>query len=197
MELILASSSPRRKEILNNLGLSFRTIKPNDSAEPEVKSFSDAIIAARAKAYDVLEQLSPEEIKEQPIIVGSDTIVVLGEKVLGKPKDKDHAFKILKLLSGQRHIVATALSMITVYGNKKNQNEAFSSIAKTEIVFRDLSDEEILSYIDSGEPMDKAGAYAIQGRGGNFVETIVGCYTNVIGLPVPLFMDQLSQIKSQ
>jgi len=197
MELILASSSPRRKDILSKLGINFRIIKPRNSAEPEVSSFSDTIIAARSKAYDVLEQLPKEERKEGTIILGSDTIVMLGQKVLGKPKDKDDAFRMLQALSGKKQIVATALSLVCLYGKEKNQNEAFSSIAKTEIVFRDLNKEEILSYIESGEPMDKAGAYAIQGAGGNFIESIVGCYTNVIGLPVPLFLDQLSQIESK
>lgn len=192
--LILASNSPRRKKIMELLNLEFTTMAPNDDAEPEVNSFSDAIIAARVKAYDVAENLSDEIKSKAPIIIGADTIVVINGTVLGKPKNKEEAFNMLSELSNKTHTVATGLSLVKVYGPGKDNLEAFSTIGKTEVVFRELSETEITKYIDGGEPMDKAGAYAIQGDGSIFVDSIHGCYNNVVGLPTSLLLDQLSQL---
>lgn len=195
--LILASNSPRRKKIMQLLGFDFEVISPDPEAEPPVKSFSDCIIAARVKAHDVASRLSNEIKNTHPIVIGSDTVVVLKDEVLGKPKDVDDAFATLKKLSGKKHTVASGISLINVTGTREEDLDAFSTICKTEVIFRDLSDAEIICYINSGEPMDKAGSYAIQGDGGIFVESIHGCYNNVIGLPTTLLLDQLSQLNYQ
>lgn len=232
-KLILASGSPRRKELLESLGLDFQIIVP-DILEPELSDFRDAIVIAQMKAKALLDEpqklldsifsMSPSDslgaidgdlrlsvgVESRLVILAADTVVAFGEKVLGKPKDKQDAFNMLKSLSGRKHLVATGLSIISIEFARLKElaesnsspvdskdYESFSSIEKTEIVFRSLSDDEINSYIESKEPMDKAGSYAIQGKGGAFVEGIFGCYTNVVGLPLPLVLDQLSQLGFQ
>ncbi len=194
MKLILASNSPRRKEILERLGLDFETMPAAHAIEPEVHSFSDAIVAARVKAHDVAMRLNPETKKAGAIVIGADTVVVLQGEVLGKPKDKKDAKRMLKMLSGKQHTVATGLSLVYVHGVGTEDFEAFSTIGKTEVVFRALNDEEINRYVETGEPMDKAGSYAIQGIGSILVESVHGCFNNVVGLPTTLLLDQLAQL---
>ena len=174
-EIILASSSPRRKEILDKYKV-FPTIvssniveKINNDENPEQIAMSLAF----QKAYDI-SKLYPDKI-----VIGADTIVVYDGQVLGKPKDNDDAFRILKLLNGNEHNVITGISLI-----QNSSNIKIVDYESTLVKFRFLSDKEINNYIETFEPMDKAGAYGIQGQGALLVEKINGCYLNVVGLPL-------------
>ncbi len=174
MELILASASPRRKELLTRMGLEFtvRTASHDESMDPEKAPQEEVkrVSALKAKAVKAL-------CKEDALIIAADTIVVLGDAVMGKPATEEEAYTMLKSLSGREHRVITGLSVMQA------EKEETVSVT-TDIRFRELRDEEIYAYVRSGEPMDKAGAYGIQGLGGLFVESLRGDYYNVMGLPI-------------
>lgn len=173
MKLILASASPRRKEILENIGYKFEVI-PSESEEKLKDGLSpkDTVEAlAYQKALDVYSD-NPESI-----VLGADTVVVFDGKILGKPKDKQDARRMLKMLSGQTHEVRTGYAVL-------GGNTEIVLSECTLVTFFSLSDEEIENYINTGEPMDKAGAYGIQGKGALLVRSILGDYFNVVGLPV-------------
>ncbi|MFZ5352953.1 MAG: Maf family protein [Bacillota bacterium] len=188
MRFILASNSPRRKEILSQIRLSFDVIpssfeeKENGMSPPElVKHF------AYMKAKDVYEKVyankeagESKQINET-FVIGADTIV-LCDKVMGKPRDASDAFEMLKALSGKEHYVLTGVSVINAA-----DGSCITEYENTKVSFKALSEKEIETYIQSGEAFDKAGAYAIQGLGSLFVEKIEGCYFNVVGFPVRLF----------
>ena len=172
-EIILASASPRRKELLETAGLSF-TVKVADVEEIIEENMSaDAVVRSLAlqKAAAVAKD------NADAVVIGADTVVVLDGEILGKPKSKENAVELLMKLSGRSHTVYTGVAMIQ--GEKiKNFSEA------TEVEFYPLSEEEIEAYVATGEPMDKAGAYGIQGRGCVLIRKINGDYFNVVGLPV-------------
>lgn len=180
MALILASTSPRRRELLGMLGLSFtvlgadidETMDPRRGAEAEVSRI------CRAKAEAVRPLSAAEDV-----IVAADTIVCVDSRILGKPRSEADAAAMLRLLSGRTHEVRTG---VTVLGDSRCVTE----VEETAVRFRPLQENEIRAYIESGEPMDKAGAYGIQGLGSIFVESILGDYFNVMGLP----LCRLSQI---
>ena len=171
MELVLASKSPRRRELMHLLDMPFsvrvadveETLLPG--AAPEQQAAHLSYIKAKAAA------------KSGEIVIGADTIVVLGDRILGKPSDKQEAVAMLQLLSGKTHRVMTGVSVIS-------DNKELSVAEVTEVTFRALTQQEILHYVDTLEPMDKAGAYGIQGGAAKFVEGIRGDYFNVVGLPV-------------
>lgn len=172
-EIILASASPRRRELLALAGVDF-TVRVADVEEiiPENASPDEVVMSlARQKAQAVANE------RPDSIIIGSDTVVALDGAILGKPKDEEDAFRMLKTLSGRSHTVYTGVAII--HGEKIN-----SFCEATEVVFNSLTDEEIRNYVATKEPMDKAGAYGIQGKGCVLVEKIVGDYFNVVGLPV-------------
>ena len=172
-KIVLASQSPRRKEIMETAGFEFEIIVSNaeekieENLSPEEVAKSLSLQKAQAVAVD-----NPEKI-----VIGADTIVVLDNEILGKPKDKNDAYKMLKKLSGKAHKVYTGIAVIC---GEKIVNEAVS----TEVEFYELSDDEIIKYIETNEPMDKAGSYGIQGRGCLLVKGIKGDYFNVVGLPI-------------
>lgn len=172
-EIILASASPRRRELLALAGVDF-TVRVADVEEiiPENASPDEVVMSlARQKAQAVANE------RPDSIIIGSDTVVALDGAILGKPKDEEDAFRMLKTLSGRSHTVYTGVAII--------QGEKINSFCEaTEVVFNSLTDEEIRNYVATKEPMDKAGAYGIQGKGCVLVEKIVGDYFNVVGLPV-------------
>ena len=181
--MILASASPRRKEILENFGFSFKTIVKNidetsDKTHAEEKILEIAEKKARAAAIDF-----PDEN-----VVGSDTVVVVNGKILGKPKNKEEAFSMLKSLSGRSHEVITAFSFINI-----NKNISYSDYEITKVYFKNLTDDEINWYINTKEPMDKAGAYGIQGKGAFFVEKIEGDFFSVMGFPLGKFVRFLNK----
>ncbi len=174
--IVLASASPRRQELLKLIVPDFEVV-PSDFDEKSM-NFSKippthVIQASIAKACAV-EKNCPDAI-----VIAADTIVVVDGKILGKPRDKKEAFKMLKLLSGRAHYVYTGLTV-----TRRSPQFLCSQFERTEVRFAQLSDETIRKYIATGEPMDKAGAYAIQGKGSVFVEGITGCYFNVVGLPL-------------
>lgn len=169
--IILASKSPRRKELLSLITENF-VIK---SAEVD-ESLPDGIQPDKAVEY--LSKIKAEPFKnEEDIIIGADTVVSIDDVILGKPKDRSDAFKMLKMLSGKYHSVFTGVTIIT-----PDSTKTFS--VETRVKFFDLTDKEINDYLDTGEPFDKAGAYGIQGKGSLLVEKIDGDYFNVVGLPV-------------
>lgn len=174
MRIILASNSPRRKELLLQVGVSFEII-PSGFEEELIELSPEKLVEhfAYMKAKDVAEGIDGEAL-----VIGSDTIVCLDE-VMGKPKNKEDAFNMLRKLSGKQHRVLSGLSIInTATGETQTEHES------TKVKMKELSDAEIMAYINTGEPMDKAGAYAIQGIGSLFVEGIEGDYFNVVGLPL-------------
>ena len=173
MDLVLASQSPRRSELLANAGFAFRVrVRPVEEVRREGEAARDyAVRLARAKAEAAWE--GGEEI-----VLGADTVVVLGEAVLEKPRDAADARAMLTALSGRGHTVITGICL-------RHPNGEIVDSASTEVQFAELEAGEIEGYVASGEPMDKAGAYAIQGLASKFVERIEGCYFNVMGLPVP------------
>lgn len=177
MKLILASASPRRQKILKDLGVPFEV---QVSQVPEELNFS----LQPGKLVETLACLKAANVGkevEEGLIIGADTIVVLGEKILGKPTTSVEAEKMLRSLSGQEHLVFSGLAVVD---GKTGQQQLGHEI--TRVHFQQLTVPEINSYIASGEPFDKAGGYGIQGKGGLFVEKIDGCYFNVVGLPIHL-----------
>jgi septum formation protein len=172
--LYLASGSPRRRELLALLDVPFEVLKteveeqrhPEESAQEYVRRL--ALDKAQAGV-----RIAPQDLP----VLGADTIVVLNGQVLEKPRDRAHAQQILSALSGQQHQVITAVSLA-------DRQDVLSVVAVTDVTFRVLSQLEISNYIATGEPMDKAGAYGIQGKGGCFVRTITGSYHAVVGLPL-------------
>lgn len=175
-KIILASSSPRRKEILNRFNLNPLIV---EAKIEEKKSYNEspeqvAMALAFEKALWVCNKFNNEEV-----VIGADTIVVLGNRILGKPKDEEDAFRILSLLNNKEHSVITGISII-----RANTNIKIIDYESTLVRFRHLSEEQIKRYINTKEPMDKAGAYGIQGYGEVLVEKIYGCYSNVVGLPL-------------
>lgn len=188
MKYILASASERRQELLKRIVDDFEVII-SDFEEENVKFNNDideyVIAIAEGKARDVQSKILGDNI-----IIAADTIVVKDNEILGKPKDSNDAFKMLKSLSGNVHRVYSGVVVINTENNKINKQSLF-----TEVKFSNLSDEEILKYIETKEPLDKAGAYGIQGLGGVFVEGINGCYYNVVGLPLNILNKMIKSVK--
>ena len=180
LDIVLASSSPRRKEILEKLGVSFRVVVSD--ADENVEDFSspvDFVAKASAKKGEiVLEMLRADgALAENTLVIAADTVVVFRDYIIGKPLDEAHAILTLGMLSDSWHSV---LSGITV----SYKGKTVSRVARTDVKFRELSEEEIMAYVESGEPMGKAGSYAIQMKGSSLVERVEGEYENVVGLPV-------------
>ena len=172
MKLILASQSPRRKELMGLFHIPFqiRVADIDETMDPEKPACQEVARVSRAKAL-----ATPRDSDD--IVVAADTIVVCAGQVLGKPVDVQDAFRMLRLLSGRDHQVMTGVTVL------RGQRELVHTEI-TDIHFRELSDREILAYIRSGEPMDKAGSYGIQGGAALFAEKMAGDYYNVMGLPV-------------
>lgn len=177
-DIVLASNSPRRKELLAMLGLKFEVI-PDNTPEciDECMMPYDAVKAlAMFKGNNVRKTLAKDK---DAIVIAADTVVVIENKVLGKPKNQQEAEEMLKALSGKAHCVYTGVYLVeNLSGKSSNFYE------KTEVYFKNLDINEIKDYINTGEPMDKAGSYGIQNLGSLFVEKIYGDYFNVVGLPV-------------
>jgi septum formation protein len=181
MEWVLASTSPRRKELLAQAGFSqadfsFQLVAPDIDERPLLTETAEQYVCRLAveKAQAGLA-LSTHMIA--PKVLGSDTIVVLNNRILGKPIDQDDAKRMLTLLSGQTHEVMTAVALT-------DGEHTFSRLCRTQVSFCELSTVDIDAYVASGEPMDKAGAYGIQALGGCFVQSISGSYSAVVGLPL-------------
>ena len=184
MKIILASNSPRRKELLTAHNIQFEVI-PSDITEtmdPKLSPTENVMRLAKEKALDVYRN------NQTKPILAADTIVVYNNEILGKPIDKDDAFRMLKLLSGQTHEVITGVAFISDKGIE-------TSYEVSKVTFKEITDQDILEYIDTKEPMDKAGSYAIQGIGAKLVESYEGEFDNIVGLPMKLVLKMMEQEK--
>lgn len=181
--LILASSSPRRKELLENLQFPFEV------SSSDVDESFDPVLTPGEIVMELSSRKAKAVSKEYPasFVIGADTIVVLEGHVLGKPKDRAEAISMLQKLSGKTHSVFTGVSIVAPEKEK-------TFYVKTDVVFWELTDEEIHSYISTGEPFDKAGAYGIQGFGSALVKEIAGDYFAVVGLPVSRTVRELRNV---
>ena len=182
MQLILASASPRRRELLGLFGIPFtvRAADIDETMDPENSPREEVEKVSRRKAMAISRQ--PGDV-----VIAADTIVVCDNKILGKPRDPQEAVSMLTMLSGRDHQVMTGCCVV-----RDQEIRSFTEV--THIHFRDLSQREILRYVESGEPMDKAGAYGIQGGAALFCEKMQGDYYNVVGLPVCRLWETLMQL---
>lgn len=193
MKIILASASPRRRELLQQLGIEC-FILPAEGEEEVTSSDPKEVVMelARKKAGEVYERMVEDKIGEQnSMVIGADTVVVGGGKILGKPKDREDACAMLESLSGRTHEVYTGVSLWIREDGEKVQ---YTFYEKTAVTMHPLSKEEIRAYVESGESDDKAGSYAIQGRGAVFIKKIDGDYNNVVGLPLARLYQELKQL---
>jgi len=175
MNIILASASPRRKALLNVLGIEFDVVV-SETDEIITKDIPCEIVMdlSLQKAKDV-----SKKVNKDCIIIGADTVVVYGDKILGKPKNYDDAINMLKMLSGHSHRVYTGFTII-----RNSDNMIITDYEKTDVTFFELTDKQITDYVNTNDPMDKAGAYSIQGIASSFVKELCGDYNNVVGLPI-------------
>lgn len=181
-KLVLASQSPRRKAILDSAGFEFtvRVAGVPENHEPGETPTAYVLRLSRAKAEAV-------DMRPGEVILGADTVVVLGDRILEKPADAEDAAAMLRLLSGREHTVVTGICL-------RHEGGIISESAETRVRFERLSEDEISHYVASGEPMDKAGAYAIQGLASKFISGITGCYFNVVGLPIELVYQRWKEL---
>lgn len=184
MMLYLASASPRRAELLRQVGAKFRIVIPNvaEKIDQKIPPGQLAVSLALLKARAVADQL------DYGVVLAADTLVVHKDKILGKPRDRAEAEEMLRLLNGDHHLVITGLYVINL-----DEGREASSFTETKVWMKKLTAKTIDHYIESDEPFDKAGAYGIQGRAALFIEKIEGCYFNVVGLPLSLLDDLLKQ----
>ena len=183
-KVILASGSPRRKEILTQIGVNFEVVVSNEDEKPTSTNPLDFPIEnASIKALSVSKKLPAE------IVLGFDTLVFLDGKPLGKPHSEAEALDMLRRLNGRSHKVLTGVAI--AHGGQILKAEC----EETEVIFRDCSEQELENYVNSKDPMDKAGAYGIQTAGARLIKEIRGCYYNVVGLPVARMLQMLSELK--
>lgn len=213
MNFILASKSPRRIELLQKAGFVFETqpAEIDESPLPDEKPEDFVLRMAFEKAECIAKNYAEIDPRIDPfiemnhtgrrpqitgghmdpplLVLAADTIVTIENRILGKPQNENEAFDMLKMLSGTSHIVMTAYTLW-----RTSDHQVFSDVEKTTVTFRKLSDEEMKNYIQTGEPMDKAGAYGIQGKAGQFVTHVEGSLNNVIGLPVEVITPKIKKL---
>ena len=189
MRIILASKSPRRKELLGLLNLEYEVIasKADEILEEGITIEEQAKRLSFIKAKKVFDETTGDRI-----VIGSDTMVIKNQKIYGKPKDKEDAFKMLKKLQGTKHTVITGLAILV---EKDGKYEEYLDYDIAEVYFKEISDEEIYNWIDTGKAFDKAGAYAVQGEFMVFIEKFNGNYATVMGLPIHKVYDILKKYK--
>ncbi|MBE5868532.1 MAG: septum formation protein Maf [Lachnospiraceae bacterium] len=190
--IILASASPRRRELLGILYPSFEVI-PSGADENVTAQEPAALVEelSRLKATDIFEK---QDHKEDALVIGADTVVAFEGEILGKPQGSQHAFRMLEKLQGNTHQVYTGVTLCTLQAGQP-MIRTFHEC--TEVTFYTLTPEEIWEYIESGEPMDKAGSYAIQGAFAKYVKGIRGDYYNVVGLPVSRLNQELKKMRAE
>jgi septum formation protein len=186
MKLILASSSPRRAEILANAGMPFNVLSSAVDESPYPGELPVALVQRLANAK---ADLVTARAIGPAIILAADTVVVLDDKILGKPNSLEEARHMLQQLSGRTHSVLTGVALVRLPDGERRQ---FTE--STLVHFRPITDEELSSYLATEEPYDKAGAYAIQGRAGRYIPRIEGCYFNVVGLPLSRVLTELETL---
>jgi septum formation protein len=184
-KIILASASPRREQLLKQIGVNFQIIPSN--VDESIINHSDPLINVRVlalnKARDIASRVN------DGIIIGADTQVIIDDEILGKPEDENDAIRMLSKLNGRKHLVITGVALVnTETGIEETWVET------TEVFFRELLEGEILDYVKTGEHIGKAGAYGIQGMAAAFVERIEGCYFNVVGLPLAKLSQKLRRL---
>ncbi|NMB33689.1 MAG: septum formation inhibitor Maf [Clostridium sp.] len=189
IQIVLASASPRRSKLLEQIGLDFKIIPPKIK-----ESIDDALTVpelvqelAYKKALNIANISKQKSPRDRCLIIGADTVVVKNG-ILGKPKNEREAFNMLKLLNGDWHKVLTGIAIVDTKDFK-----CIKSFETTHVKMKLMSDDTLLAYVDSKEPMDKAGAYGIQGRGAVLVERVEGCYFNVVGLPLAQLVEMLNR----
>ena len=199
-QIILASASPRRKDLLEQIGLEFE-ICPAKGEEIIIESRPDAVVLelSRQKAEEVAagvltynEQRPDLATPQDILVIGADTVVAYEDEILGKPKDENDAKRMLSLLQGNTHSVYTGITLVFI--DKSGRTGEHRFYEKTDVTMYPMSDEEMERYIASGEPMDKAGSYGIQGRCAIYVKEIKGDYNNVVGLPVARLYQELKRV---
>ena len=202
IKIILASGSPRRKELLAQAGYDFDVCPSLSEEDLEVMAPSEYVmLLAKMKADEVCNRLIAEDVgrrvkklPERFVVLGADTVVSLNGRILGKPYDYDDAYNTLNSLSDQTHQVYTGVCLIYVEGRAKTSSSFFE---KTDVTFYPVSHNEIIQYLATNEPFDKAGSYGIQGKGGLFVKRIEGDYNNVVGLPLDRVYHELEELVSE
>lgn len=193
--LILASASPRRKELLEQIGAEFEILPAKGeevitSTRPEQVVLELSAQKAREAAGRFQAELSGENGGERTIILGADTVVAFNDQILGKPKDEAAAVGMLRMLSGNTHSVFTGVALVVLKGDDQ---KFFSFYEETKVTMYPMTEAQIAAYVATGEPMDKAGAYAIQGKCAVYIEKIVGDYNNVVGLPVARIYQEMEK----
>lgn len=185
--LVLASGSPRRKELLQQLGLTF-SVRPSEADESLPMTDPETAVQelARRKAVSVADQM------DHALIIGADTLVVCDQEMLGKPKDEQDALRMLMRLQGRTHQVISGIAIVEVIDGKVHRTE--TEARQTMVRMLPLSQNQIKWYIQTGEPFDKAGAYGIQGIGAMFIDSIEGCYFNVVGLSLSLLAQMIERM---
>uniref|UniRef100_G3MY50 Acetylserotonin O-methyltransferase like n=1 Tax=Bos taurus TaxID=9913 RepID=G3MY50_BOVIN len=197
--VVLASSSPRRREILSNAGLRFEVVPSRFKEKLHKASFATpqayAVETAKQKALEVADRMYQKDLRAPDVVIGADTIVAVGGLILEKPVDKQDAYRMLSRLSGKEHSVFTGVAIVHCY-TKDGQldTEVSEFYEETTVKFSELSEEMLWEYIDSGEPMDKAGGYGIQALGGMLVEYVRGDFLNVVGFPLNRFCKELAHL---
>ena len=199
-KIILASASPRRRELLAQIGMDFEVRASCAEEKTEAKEPEELVKELSAlKALDIWEKLSEEE-KKTGLVIGADTVVSICGAVMGKPKDREDAAGMLSLLQGRTHQVYTGVTFVYLDEKgdmdigRKAERRVNSFFEKTDVLVFPMSEEEITRYVDTGDPMDKAGAYGIQGIFAAYIKGIVGDYNNVVGLPVGRLYQELKKI---
>lgn len=180
MRIVLASASPRRRELLKQIGLNFEVmVSPGDENTSISVVWERAVELSRRKAKAVFDVLPREE---EALVIGADTLVSVEGRILGKPGDEKNAVKMLELLSGRTHQVCTGVTLMYRDGKGETAEKTFYEV--TQVSFYPMCEREILEYAATGDPLDKAGAYGIQGMCARYIEKIEGDYNNVVGLPI-------------
>ena len=197
-KIILGSASPRRRELLSQIGIEF-TVRVSDKEEVYHSDVPEEIVKELAlmKAENIADEIRAEQKKtgreaEDAVIIGADTVVVLDQKILGKPKDEEDAFRMLKSLQGRSHEVYTGAAVLS-WDRGKGRIARIHAV-KTDVYVHEMTDDEIRGYIATGEPADKAGGYGIQGIFAKYIDRIAGDYYNVVGLPVSYVYQTLKEI---
>lgn len=188
-KFVLASGSPRRRELLEQMGLSFE-ISPAYGDEIITKELPSEIVEelSCAKASEVADRYTDQYKNDTTVIIGADTIVAHGKEIMGKPKNEEDAVRMLETLQGDTHQVYTGVTLVIMEAGKKS---TMTFCEKTDVMMYPMTKKQIKAYVATGEPMDKAGAYAIQGKCAAYIKGINGEYNNVVGLPVARLMQEL------
>lgn len=202
IKIILASGSPRRKELLAQAGYDFDVCPSLSDEDLEPMAPSEYVmLLAKKKADEVCNRIIAQDVvrrvkklPERFVVLGADTVVSLNGRILGKPYDYDDAYNTLNSLSDQTHQVYTSVCLIYVNGRAKSSSSFYE---KTDVTFYPVSHDEIIQYLATNEPFDKAGSYGIQGKGGLFVKGIEGDYNNVVGLPLARVYHELDELVSE